>query len=55
VRNIEHLKQLAEEHGVKLTKRLFIEDRESGETRFFDVEKSRGQLTDELRDLGVIP
>jgi hypothetical protein len=51
---MDELKKLAEENGIKLTKRLFVDDKETGKTVFLDVEKSRQQLVDELRAVGAI-
>lgn len=54
MRSLESLRQLADDNGIPLNKRLFTEDRETGRTVFFDVPKSRGQLTDELQDRGLL-
>ena len=52
---MKSLQQLAVENNISLKKRLFTEDRETGRSVFFDVDKSRAQLTDELEDRGLLP
>lgn len=52
------IRELAADHGLRLTKRVFLDCRDddgSRSTRFLDVPRPRAELVDELRDAGVLP
>lgn len=52
MKNDHELRKLAEQYGVKVYNRRFI-DVKGGETRFVDLPKPRKDLVDELREAGA--
>jgi hypothetical protein len=57
VKNKQRLRELAEQHGVKLKKRVFFDTRDDSgrkQTTFMDIDKPAAEIADELKELGVM-
>jgi uncharacterized protein (DUF1684 family) len=57
VRKTQELIALAEKHGIKTYRRMFIDTRTDDghkETRFIDVPLSKADLTEQLREVGAL-
>lgn len=54
MKNPEKIRALAEKHGVKTRKRLFVDDARTGKTQFLDVNRPVDEIVDDLVALGVL-
>lgn len=54
MKQLNQLQELAQQHGIKTTKRLFTSESRTGKPLFLDVEKSKNELVRELREAGVL-
>lgn len=57
MKNKRQLRELAEQHGVKLKKRVFFDTRDDSghkRTTFMDIDKPAAEIADELKEMGIM-